>query len=50
MIRHSEILKAALSRGVRHRLERLSAIGSVGVTVQDSAEIVVGDELGQFAL
>src|SRR4051812_33768576 len=49
MVRHSEILKAALSRGVRHRLERLCAIGRVGVTVQDSAQIAVGDELGQFA-
>jgi hypothetical protein len=50
VVRHPEILEAALARGVRHRLQRLGAVGRVGVTVQDPAQVAVGDQFRQNAL
>ena len=50
MVGDAEILEAALARGLGHRLQRLGAVGGVGVAVQDAAQVLVGDELRQLAL
>src|SRR4030081_3694053 len=50
MVRDAEILKAALARSLCHRLEGLGPVRRICMAVQDSAQVLVGDELRQLAL
>ena len=50
VVGHPEILEAALARRLRHPRQRLSAVGGIGMTVQDAVQVVVGDQLLQFPL
>jgi hypothetical protein len=50
MVGDTEILETALARGLGHGLQRLCAVGSICVAVQDSAKVLVGDQLRQFAV
>jgi hypothetical protein len=49
MVGYAEILEAPLARGLSHGLQRLGAVGSIGVGVKDTAQVLVGDELREFA-
>src|SRR4051795_4249450 len=49
MIGHPEITEAAGTGGLSHDFERVHAVRSVGVCVQDPADICISNELGQFA-
>src|ERR1700712_176165 len=50
MVGDPEILKPTLARSLCHRLEGLGPVRRICMAVEDSAQVLVSDELRQLAL
>ena len=49
MIGDAKILIAARKRRLRHRLQRVGAVGAIGMRMKNAFDICVGNKLGQRA-
>ena len=50
VVRDTEVVEAAFAGRFRHFIESLGAVGGVGVTVQNAAQVVVSEELRKIVL